>query len=48
MTRTFSGRHYDELDEAVRTRPATDLVVDTSSLDAAEAARTIAAWTTAV
>jgi chloramphenicol 3-O-phosphotransferase len=40
----FLSRHYDELDEAVRTRPAKDLVIDTSSLEAAEAARTIADW----
>ncbi len=44
----FLRLHYDELDEAVRTRPATDLVIDTSSLGAAEAARTIADWATAV
>jgi adenylylsulfate kinase-like enzyme len=40
----FLCRHYEELDDAVRTRPSTDLVIDTSSVSVDEAARTIAVW----
>jgi chloramphenicol 3-O-phosphotransferase len=40
----FLRRHYEELHEAVRTRPAADLVVDTSAVGAREAARAIAEW----
>jgi chloramphenicol 3-O-phosphotransferase len=40
----FLRHHYEELDDAVRTRPSTDLVIDTSSVCVDEAARTIAVW----
>ena len=40
----FLRRHYEDLDGAVRTRPSSDLVIDTSAVGVDEAARTIAAW----
>jgi len=40
----FLRRHYEQLEETVRSRPATDLVVDTASVSVDEAARTIAEW----
>jgi len=35
------------VEEAVGNRPATDLVIDTSTVDVDEAARTIADWASA-
>jgi adenylylsulfate kinase-like enzyme len=43
----FLRRHYEQLQGAVRSRPATDLVVDTSSVGVEEAAATIAEWASA-
>lgn len=43
----YLRRHYDRMQEAVRNRPATDLLVDTSSVSSEEAARKIAEWATA-
>jgi chloramphenicol 3-O-phosphotransferase len=40
----FLRRHYEDLDDAVRTRPSSDLVIDTSAVGVDEAARTITAW----
>lgn len=40
-------RHYEQVEEAVGNRPATDLVIDTSTVDVEEAARTIADWASA-
>ena len=40
----FLRRHYEDLDDAVRTRPSGDLVIDTSAVGVDEAACTIAAW----
>ena len=40
----FLRRHYEQLEEAVRSRPVTDLVVDTASVSVDEAARAIAEW----
>jgi shikimate kinase len=40
----FIRRHYRQLEQALRNRPATDLVVDTASVNAEEAARAIAEW----
>jgi chloramphenicol 3-O-phosphotransferase len=40
----FLRRHYEQLQGNVRSRPATDLVVDTSSVGVEEAARTIVEW----
>jgi adenylylsulfate kinase-like enzyme len=37
----FLRRHYEQLEDAVRSCPRTDLVVDTGSVDVNEAARTI-------
>jgi len=42
----FLLRHYEELREAMSTRPETDLVLDTSSVSIDEAARTIVDWAT--
>jgi predicted kinase len=43
----FLRRHYDGVQEALRNRPATDLLVDTSSIGCEEAARTIVEWASA-
>jgi len=43
----FLRRHYEELRDAVSDRPATDLVVDTSSVGVEETARTIVEWASA-
>jgi chloramphenicol 3-O-phosphotransferase len=40
----FLRRHYQELEDDLRNRPATDLVVDTASIDVEEAARVISEW----
>jgi chloramphenicol 3-O-phosphotransferase len=40
----FLRRHYEDLEDAVRSRPTTDLVIDTPAVSVDEAARTIAAW----
>jgi predicted kinase len=40
----FLRRQYEQLAQAVRNRPATDLVVDTASVNADEAARAIVEW----
>jgi adenylylsulfate kinase-like enzyme len=42
----FLRRHYEQLESAVRSRPPTDLIVDTGSVDVDEAARMIVEWTT--
>jgi adenylylsulfate kinase-like enzyme len=41
---TFLRRHFDAAEAALRDVPATDLALDTESITAAEAARTIADW----
>jgi shikimate kinase len=43
----FLRRHYEQLQGEIRIRPATDLVLDTSSVGVEEAARTIAEWASA-
>jgi len=40
----FLRRHYARVEEDVRGRPATDLVIDTASVGVDEAARTVVAW----
>jgi adenylylsulfate kinase-like enzyme len=42
----FLRRHYEQLEGAVRSRPPTDLIVDTGSVDVDEAARMIVEWAT--
>jgi shikimate kinase len=41
----FLRRHYEQLEEALRTRPGTDLVFDTASAGPDEVARAIVEWT---
>jgi adenylylsulfate kinase-like enzyme len=40
----FLRAHYEQLEDAIRCRPPSDLIVDTGSVDVAEAARTIVEW----
>jgi adenylylsulfate kinase-like enzyme len=41
---TFLRRHFDAAEAALRDVPATDLMLDTESIDAAAAARAVADW----
>jgi chloramphenicol 3-O-phosphotransferase len=43
----FLRRHYEQMREAIRVRPATDFVLDTSLVSVDEAARTIVEWASA-
>jgi predicted kinase len=40
----FLRDHYEQLEDAIRSRPVSDLVVDTGSIDVGEAALTIVEW----
>ena len=40
----FLRRHYEQVDGAMRVRPETDLVIDTSSVGVLDAARAIYRW----